>query len=267
MRGRIASYDSVMTLVIRGYAQLAGYPLHKLSGPLVIVFNRLVGAFDDEFERRLEAGLPLAFEEVMDAEMVRGRMNGLQELLAPYPTGDAIRDFLDKWVSKQYDRYVELMGNTASTISFDDCFEAAVIDSGGFATCIAHVIGLFNGAMPADHLVDQFSALGIVGKLADDLLDFWPDARMDRVNLLDAFVRQHPEEYARTRAVIARPPRTGLHWWAENCPQAITAFSEALDSYISHLHAFRLQQAAHAILFPAMWGKALLKSEPVNLRL
>lgn len=267
LRGRIAAYDSVINLVIDGYGQLADHGLCKLTGPLAIVFNRLVGAFDDEFERRLLAGRQLAFADILESESVRGRMQDLRDLLAPYPTGPAVRDFLDGWVAKQYDRYIDLMMNDASNITLDECFEAAAIDSGGFATCIAHVIGLFHGVTPSERMISQFSTLGVVGKFADDFVDFWADVQKNRVNLLDAFIRQNPVEYDRTRTVITCVPRTGLRWWVANCPRATAAFSETLDYHTSRLNTPALHQAARAMLLPAMWGKTLLKAEPVNLRL
>jgi hypothetical protein len=101
IRGRIAAYDSVMNLVVDAYDQLAGHQLQELSGTLVIVFNRVVGAFDDEFERRIESGQPLNFDGILNSSCVRGRFEALREFLRPYSTGPAIGEFLDDWVAKQ----------------------------------------------------------------------------------------------------------------------------------------------------------------------
>jgi hypothetical protein len=266
-RARIAAYDSVMNLIIDGYSEQVAHKIHDMTGPLVIVFNRVVGAFDDEFEQRLERGRPTAFEDVLNAESVSARMQEMRRFLEPYSTARNIHAFLDDWVARQYGRYLELMKNSRTAISIQDCVEAAAIDSGGFATCIANVIGLFHNEPPSDNIIRQFANLGIIGKFADDMVDFWADDRNERVNLLDTFARQYPNEYSRTRVVLGHVPRTGLRWWARNCPQALADFSNLLAEYTSQLNVPRLQLAAGTILLPAMWGRAMVKPEPVNLRL
>ena len=269
LKSRIASYDSVVNLMLDGYTALSGHRPAPATGPLVVVFNRLVGAFDDEFEDRVDAKRPLGFDEVLGSPEVHARLTDLRTFLEPHESRDAIRGYLIDSAAKQYGRYVELLtdGPADPEQQLDSRFEAAMIDSSGFLVSLARVISLFNGVGSDEAVLDQFATLGIVGKIADDVVDFWTDARSDRFNLLDGFVRLHPAEFAVTRAVLANPPRTGLRWWSRHCPQSIAALSEALAGQMDQLTEPALRRAGQVMLAPAMWGHTVLKSGPASGRL
>src|SRR5437879_4910486 len=48
-RHQIAVYDSVLELLLRGYAELAGYPLRPETGRIAVMLTRIGFALDDEY--------------------------------------------------------------------------------------------------------------------------------------------------------------------------------------------------------------------------
>jgi hypothetical protein len=269
-KSRIAAYDSVINLMLDGFAEISGQSIDPMTGPLVVVFNRLVGAFDDEFEDRVETKRPLSFDDVLGSAAVHARLLDLRAFLEPCQARETIRSHLLASAAQQYERYVQLMtsGPLHPDQALDARFEAALIDSAGFLVSLVHVISLFNGVVADEAVTAQFAALGIVGKFADDIVDFWPDARHERFNLLDGHLRRHSAELALVRGLIADPPpRTTLRWWSRRCPESIAELSATLAGQMDRLNSRAMRRAAEILLIPPLWGHTMLKSEPSSGRL
>jgi hypothetical protein len=265
-RTRVAAYDAVMTLLIGGFARLTQLRPHPSSGALVILFNRLVGAFDDELERRVNSNLPLQFDEVLMAQAVGDRVDALSEFLTLFSLQSDIRGFLRERVTAQYDRYLGIIRSEPCDLDLDSYIEAATIDSAGFAACIAQVLCLFHDVPANDRLVDEFAAFGMVAKHVDDFVDFWPDSQQHRINLLDGFIRQYPEELARISLSSGAPVKAGIGWWAAACPCAVRDFSAALDEHLRRLTTPELRKAAEIALVPALRGWQVVKPESLSIR-
>jgi hypothetical protein len=230
--------------------------LRRETGALAILFNRLLAAFDDEYERRRAAGESLRFEEVLSAPPVGGHVHKLRDFLAPTGTGWEIKDFLDARVSDQYKRYVALTTRVEAKDHFEDTLEAALLDSAGFAICLAHVVALFNRhAVDADVLA-EFGSIGMLAKLADDVVDFWRDLDAREPNLLHGLVRRDPQEYAKVRAVMPHPPRTDAHWWETHCPKAFEDLAALISEHRARLGAPSLRLAGDLLLIAPARGRS-----------
>ncbi|MEU8927639.1 hypothetical protein AB0D10_43180 [Kitasatospora sp. NPDC048545] len=253
-----------MNLLLDGYAELAGCPLREETGRLVVHLNRLVGAFDDEYEVRLGNGHSLELADVFAGELVQRRLLALGDFLQPHPEQHAIREFLVSRLSGSYDRYVAL---TQSAPDFDRCFESVVLDSGGLGECLAHVIGLFNGAVPETGMVEQFASFGIVGKLADDVIDFWDDLANRRTNVMVGLVYRHPIEREKVLQAAGQRPRARLAWWQQNCPNSFGELAHLIEEHRARLNTPSLRLAADLVLVPARRGSLPLHSTPVGLRI
>ncbi|WP_031070038.1 hypothetical protein [Streptomyces sp. NRRL S-118] len=253
-----------MNLLLDGYAELAGYPVRAETGQLIIRLNRLIGAFDDEYEERLGDGRSLDLGDVFAGELVQERLFALGDFLQAYPERRAIQEFLTDRLSGSYGRYVAL---TQSKPDFDRLYESVVLDSGGLGECLAHVIGLFNGAAPDPETVEQFSSFGIVGKLADDVIDFWTDLAQGRTNVLIGLVQGHPEEHERVLQTASRTARGRLKWWRLNCPDSFVQLMDLIEEHRARLKAPSLRLAGDLTLLPACRGGLELRSAPVGLRI
>ena len=276
-RVRIAAYDAVIGLLLDGYSQLAGHPLRPQTGALIVRLNRLIGAVDEEYEHRLAGQLSLAFGAVFAAGAVQDRLTELAGFLRPYPERLAIRDFLLDRVSQHYSTYVELTESGKAERGPDWHLHSALLDSAGVAECLAHVIGLFHCMPPHNGIVGQFSCFGMLGKVADDVIDFWDDLATDRANILHGIVLRHPAEQQKVQRIAeeralsgaesaGRRERTGLRWWRENCPESYSEAATLIDGHRSRLTSPRLRLAADLVLVPAWHGRIATSGATVGLR-
>ena len=265
-RVRAAVYDAVMNLLLDGYADLAGHALRPETGRLVVRLNRLLAAFDDRFEHRRATGASLAFDDVLGDPPVPEHLAALADFLAGYPEGTAIRGYLTGRIADQYDGYVTLASAPDATVDLDRQLELARLDSAGFAQCFAQSVGLFHRETPDPPALDQFAGLGMVAKLADDILDFAEDHVAGAINLMRGILHRYLDE---ERRAVDRPAgeRTGIAWWRAHCPRAFTDFTALVQQQRGRLSSARLRLASDLMLVPVRRGRTLLRSAPVGLRI
>jgi hypothetical protein len=226
-----------------------------------------MAAFDDRYEDRLASNKSLAFDEIFTEDIVQDRYRTLVRFLADYATeGYAIRDFLTDRVAAQYDRYVELTTSADAALDLDVQLRIAMLDSVGFTLSFLHPVALFNHRDPSDEAVRQFTHLGILGKLADDALDFWDDLADDRINLLRGVVHRHPTEEARVLATAAMPAVRGTGWWRRMCPQSFSEFAALIAEQRAAITVKPLLLICDVMLAPMRRGATLIRSVPVGLR-
>ena len=179
-RHQIAVYDAVLELMLKGYAELAGHSLRSETGQVAVMLTRIGFAFDDEYEQRDSRHQPLTLDQIMGSSRVAQRIGEWREFMQRFDNYPAIRESLTAFVAGLYKNYTETSGTTAGSVTFEAMMKSATLDSGGLLVALAHVVAQFHGATVADELAKQFSALGVIGKLADDIIDFGPDLAAGR---------------------------------------------------------------------------------------
>ncbi|NUT05377.1 MAG: hypothetical protein HOV76_18040 [Hamadaea sp.] len=265
-RIRAAVYDSVVHLLLDAYAEIDGVSLQRRTGPILVRLNRMLAAFDDAFESRLGAGSSLSFPDVFADHVVQERMDEAIAYLIDYPEGPGIREYLNEWVNSQYAAYVALATRERVHERLDDQLELARVDSGGLATCFANCVGLVQEARPSVALIDQFTSLGLLGKIADDVVDFWDDLRSDRINIVRGVLHRSPTEEALVLRRAGSMDSTSISWWRHHCPATYVALSTLLADYRRHATAPSMTLAADLMLLPARWGRTVIRAAPVGLR-
>jgi hypothetical protein len=243
-------YDAVVNRIIDGYAELAGRRLRPETGALIILLYRLMAAFDNEYERRARDGGALDFDGILNGAPVNEHLRRMSAFLAPHPERHALREFLERFAATNFERYREL---TASR-GVADQLALVELDSAGQLICTAYAIGIFNGHEPPASIVDEFAHVGIVGKLADDLIDVWTDHAEGSANLFATVVRDHPDEYQVFLANAATAPRPHHHLWRSHCPSAFAAYTRIVAEHRGKLTAPSLCIAADLMLLPAALG-------------
>ncbi|MEU8927635.1 hypothetical protein AB0D10_43160 [Kitasatospora sp. NPDC048545] len=219
-----------------------------------------MAAFDDEYERRTREGGSMEFGDILGSGPLQVHMDALSEFLADHPERHSIRNFLECFAADNYKRYLQLTRSSETVRDISHQLEMIELDSGGFLTCTAHVIGIFNGHAPTAELISEFAHLGVVGKLADDMLDVWSDYREDVANILSGIIREYPEEYQVFAAHADVAPRVGFRWWRARCPRAFSSFTEILASHRSALSTRSLGVAGDLMLLPSVWGGPVARS-------
>ncbi|MEO3808359.1 hypothetical protein ABGB17_05090 [Sphaerisporangium sp. B11E5] len=265
-RIRAALYDAVINLFLDGYTELAGHPLRRETGPLMIRLNRLISAFDDAYERGLTAGGSLRFGAVFAEARVQERLDVLVGFFGQHPERFAVRDFLMARISSQYHRYVKITTAPPASRSFQEDLESAVLDSGGFAECFAHVVAILHGARACERTTEQFGHVGILAKLADDVVDFWDDLAAGRINLLASLIREHPDEYQQLTVTAPQQRRTGIGWWRATCPASFERFTALVSEHKAAVLAPSLSLACDIMLVQVRQGAPMLRGAPAGIR-
>lgn len=268
-RVRVAAYDSFISLLLDGYSELAGHQVRPQTGGLIVRLNRLVAAIDDEYEARLADHRSLDFADVLGASQVQAKLVQFGDFLKPYPERRAIRNFLYERVEQNYHTYVSLSASDASKQDSDWHFQTALLDSGGLSECLAHVIGLFHGQPVAEEVAGQFFVFGMMGKLADDVIDFWDDLAANRANLLLGMLHSHPAEQKKVEEWAPSIPGTairhGLRWWRRTCPESYADAADLVRDHRARLTSPKILLACDLVLLPAWYGRIVTSSPTIGL--
>lgn len=258
-RPALAGYDAAMNLLLDGYTQLTGRPVRPGTGAVAIRLSRLIFAFDDAYEHLLDQGHRPHPGDVLAHEAVRGHLWNLRDVLRPHPERRPIRAFLAEQLDRSYDRYTALQ---RPHYDVGDALESAALDSGGFGACLAQVIGLFNGHPPDARTVRQFTAVGILAKTTDDVLDLFEDHEAGRPNLALALLRRHPAEQRRLLATGRPPIWLAPRRWRRLCPESHHELTLVTTTHLAVLTAPRLALAARLILWPVSHGAVPTEISP-----
>jgi hypothetical protein len=225
-----------------------------------------MAAFDDHYEERLAAGRPLAFEEIFAEGLVQNRYSELVRFLADYPEAFAIRDHLMTRVASHYEKYVTLTKSEEARVHLDTQLRIAMLDSAGFTLSFLYAVALFNGRSPSDEAVQQFTNLGILGKLADDGLDFWEDLSGGQINMLRGVLHRHPEEEAKILATMPSAATRGVRWWRFTCPESFKEFATLIGEQRAGITSKPLLLICDLMLAQMTRGRTAIQSVPVGLR-
>jgi hypothetical protein len=254
-RHQIAVYDAVLDLMLKGYAELAGTPLRPDTGRVAVMLTRVGFAFDDEYERRKRAEEPAEFADLLQSPQVQNRVLEWRGFMSDFGCYDSIRKFLMEFVAGLYADYARTAGDSGTT-SFDTALKGATIDSGGLLVAMAHVVGQFQEVPASAEIVEQFSSVGVNGKLADDFIDFPLDLAEGRLNLLEILARDDEREHAAAVATVSagRPMKTS--WWRRHCPRAYSQMTQAYADHKARITSRWLRYVSDLMWTPALLGHA-----------
>lgn len=258
-RHQIAVYDAVFEFVLKGYAELAGHPLHPQSGRVAVMLTRVGFAFDDEYEHRKARQQATGFEDLIASAHVQQRVGEWRAFMQQFDVYDAIRDFLMTFVARLYQDYADTAGAPNQPIGFDAMMRGATLDSGGLLVALAQVLALFHHDTPTDALLRQFSCLGVNGKLADDVIDFRLDVAEGRHNLLLALADDHAAEHARAISLAAAEQTMSTRWWQRNCPRTYRQLVAAYEEHQAQITSGWLRYVSRLMWTPALLGHARKK--------
>ena len=258
-RHRIALYDGVMNFILNGYGSLCRRSVSRRAGRMAVAFARLAFAFDDEYESRCARGDSLAFDEVFTGAQVQQPLHEWREFMRPLPTYPAIRSYLERFVRSLYMDYTAGIGRPGGTDDFGRLLRAATLDSGGFLRAVVHIVALSQGVALDERVCAQFAALGVLGKAADDMIDFGADGSAARPNLLRTLVAETPLESAVVGDAWPSGARMNTVWWRRHCPATFTRYAGMCVEHYATLDTVWLRLASHLMWVPALLGRATTK--------
>jgi hypothetical protein len=249
-----AVYDAVLELMLKGYAELAGYSLRPETGRIAVLLTRIGFAFDDEYERRQARQESREFEEVLHSPQVAKRVLEWRHFMQRFDVYGDIKDFLMCFVASLHTEYAaeDARGQT----DFDTLLRRAELDSGGLLIALVHVVAKFHEVPPKSELLSQFSSLGVIGKLADDVIDFSSDLAGGRPNLLQLLAKEDEREYIKAIDSAALGKPLSARWWRRNCPRAYTDLASLYEKHQNNLTSKWLRYTSSLMWAPVLLGHA-----------
>jgi hypothetical protein len=223
---------------------------------------------DDEFERRIGRE-SVAFDDLASATIVHRAIEDMRAHLnrtcCPARC-DAIRQLLRRTVDTEYRRYTAAVERRKTTASVDDLLDDAAVDSGAVMRQLAQIIGLFQGDTAPQDALDDFYALGIACKFADDLRDWRRDSDTGASNLLLAILARHPYEEQRLALAQELRLRMDENRWDQLCTETFREFAALYTTHYSRIRSHTLRGAADLMMETGRMGW-LPKSGPTAARL
>ena len=255
-RHKIAVYDAVLELLLKGYAELAGHPLHPQTGRVAVMLTRIGFAFDDEYERRQAMNEPRELMDLLGSPVVDETIQDWRKFMQEFDTYVSIREFLMVFVADLYAKYTENAANISRSADADAVLEGAILDSGGLLVTLAHVVAKFHAVEPADDLLKQFSSLGVNGKLADDIIDFRADFTGGRPNMLRVLATKDEQELRKAVGSVSSRRPMSVRWWRRNCPYTYRLLVNLYREHQGNLSSAWLRYTSSLLWAPALLGHA-----------
>lgn len=255
-RHRIALYDGTLDLILSGYAEVSGSALRPSSGRMAVLLTRVGFAFDDQFEKRIATNTDVTFESVLESEGVQGALADWRDFMTSDPCYPAMRAFLTDFVGNLHSKYINSVESVAS-VDVPDILDRAALDSGGLLMTLGHALALYNGETASRDVLTQLSALGIAGKIADDMADFRRDLTAQRPNILQVIASLDEEEGSIAAGAARSTIRLDANWWRMHCPRSFSIFAALCSNNYNALSSRSLRRAWILLWLPAHLGRSL----------
>jgi hypothetical protein len=247
-----AYFDLVITRFLQGYKQLTGRPVGRAMGPVALLFIRALSAMDDELDRRLATGMPTSEEQILESAVVRHRLGMWDRYAIRFDADGEFTRLLCNAARAKYRQYLELISRPCFRSDPEALMAAISIDSGDQLRWLYRIIALFSGHDLSEEAEASFFALGVAGKIADDILDFEEDWRRDRSNLVYALLLADSVELSTVTGAMESGHRLTLRWWRRNCPRTLSRLESALTPYWKEVISGHHRQAVELMVLPGM---------------
>lgn len=253
-RRRDALYDMLFALLLQCQESFVNSPNHPATGQMLYFLSSMLGYFDICLEKRLLAGLPVSFDDILTDQSVYDSFKVFREYIQLFGAEDVIFEHLRQTFVLYYEAYVNSFRQAQNSASFKDVLTCIQFDSGHWLCCLMEVAALFNGKKLDERARQEFYLFGLLGKFADDWVDLARDMQDHIPNLLYALLQEAPAELAIVQQRLAARKSLGAQWWSRACPFTYNQYFEQIEQQYQQIHLPLLQQACDIILLPAIVG-------------
>lgn len=257
--GTLPAFDACIQCLVDGYARLAEHPVLPQTGRLVVLFMRLMAAFNKEYEHRLETKQRLDLEEILADPLVAGCLAQWTAFTVQECAEREVVDFLSlAEVAAQYERYVAVTCQPDFHMNVAAQMASIELDSGYYCTFLARLVGLFHRRLASEGVLNNFRNFGMAGKLVDELVDLPMDYFEGRYNLLLAMLFHNGQEQSRVMERLAARAPMPASWWTANAPLTFRHFTDMFEVYYRELRCPELRIACNVSMMRALSGRVYL---------
>lgn len=252
LRNRRALYHAIRHILLDGYAELTELKLMPATGQLFFFALELTVIFDEHLEKRLETNTPLDLAQILDEPIVKQRRKDFIYYLQQFGREEIIATHLQDLFVTYYDTYTHIL--LQNDWQFEEIYKAVQLDNGLWLRSLMEVICLFNEHDFQEAVLENFYAFGMVGKLADDMVDLVRDFNRGRPNLLYALICQNEAELANFQYALENRTRLTQDWWFNSCPRTYEEYFRYVEKYYDQITSQKLKLACDLLMFPAIMG-------------
>lgn len=264
----IAAYDLFLNLLLSGFAEINGRPVRRGTAQLLILLNRIAFLMDDEFEHRVGRD-SVRFDDLAvttDVERAIADMRAYISATCDPARRDLIRQTLRRTVDTEYRRYATSIENRQAAPSVEDLLDDASVDCGVVMRQLAEIIGLFQGAAAPKAALDDFYALGLACRFADDLRDWPHDTETGTGNVLLSVLARYPNEARRLSHARKSGTRMNEKQWCRMCPEGFAAFTRLYEQHYTRIRSKTLRIAADLMMETGRSGHRAKADGPTAAR-
>ncbi|WP_433722481.1 hypothetical protein ACQP0C_21655 [Nocardia sp. CA-129566] len=244
-----------MQLILDGFAAANGCSLGFGTGRIAVAYMRMLSAFNREFEYRLATDNSLEIQEILDSEFVRAFVLEWEACTAECSDDPAVVRFMFRPdVAERYRDYIGLVTDADLATSVEAQLASIALDSGIYLVYLAELIGRVNRIPVAAAVSEEFRALGMAAKLADEIVDLGSDLAEGRYNLFAAHLHARPSDDDAVRRRLRSPRALTTDWLRENIPDTFTAYMTLFDHHYAALSTPQLRIVCDASMFRAAQG-------------
>lgn len=226
------------------------------TAQLLILVNRIAFLLDDEFEHQVGKE-SVHFDDLAATATVDRAISDMRAYLASTcdpAQCDLIRRTLRRTVDTEYRRYATSIENRRAAPSVDDLLEDAAVDCGAVMRQLAEIMSLFQGTAPPEAALDDFYALGLACRFADDLRDWHQDNETGAGNILLSIVARYPNEARQLTHAQESRTRMNEKRWRHMCPEGFAEFTHLYEKHYALIRSKTLRIAADLIMEPGRSG-------------
>jgi hypothetical protein len=249
-------FDATVALLVDGYSELTGTRMKTTDGSVALMFIRVLSAIDDEIDRRIAADEAVDLANVLDGGIVAARLRSWDDLGRRLPNFEAVMSQYWEVGRLHFDSYVQRLGSPEFRTDLPSQLAAIELDSGEQLQWLVRTWAMFHEEPVSDAALQEFFAIGVAGKLADDLADFRVDLAHGSPNVLFALLARHDSELATAIAAAASDERMDLEWWRTHCKRSFRDFTRIYRRYNDGLTAAGLRRASYLMILPVVRGLA-----------
>lgn len=253
LRRRDAFLDAFYDTVLKAYKEHTGLEILPTTGQMLTLFRDLMGAMDETIEDLLRSDALTDVSSVVRQPGLQGPQILFRSYLGLFERSEPVLSHVSAVLDRYLPTYFSDLTAARQKPGLDILLRTAYVEA-GYIRLLMEMVALFNGHPIEDAVMQDFHAFGMVGRFADDLLDFSRDLERDDPNMLRALLAEHPGEAARVSAAIRQGQRMGARFWQTNCPLTYARFIELTGAYYDKIQSEALRYACHLAMAPGIVG-------------
>lgn len=248
-------YDSVYSMILFNSNDPSSPSFNKKSMHLIYLLRQIASSIDGDLEALLVKDEYMGMENLLDSSRTQYYLEYLKKFQEYHQSPVDILDYSNRLLHEQMDGYIAQCKTAGTTYSVNDILECNDQDSGGWMVYLKEIIYLFNGINGYGAKDNgTLHALGMAGKLADEMIDIKRDIKDSDPNLFYAILKKYPEEKNVFIRNFSNHRTLSSRWLKKHCPKSLDEFFEIVEDYYKKIDSGRMRLACHLMFLPVIIG-------------